>query len=573
MYIKNYSRRRRLVFFVLFLLFLVCLSRLFFIQCFRSKYLAFLARKQQNLFIRLEPYRGTIFDRNQRPLAINLPCDSLYAVPKEVKNKEEAIKKLAPILEVEASYLNKRLTSHKQFIWLARKLPGDLVDKIKELNFKGLYFLGESRRVYPNLHLASHVIGFAGLDNNGLEESELYYDQYLAGTSGWGVLLRDGRQEKLGLWEKLVLPSNGYNLILTIDEVIQFIVERQLDFILEKFHPKSASIIVMDPFTGQILALGNRPTFDLNKTSQTKADIRRNRAITDMLEPGSVFKIVTACAALEESIVDEEDKFFCENGAYRIANHVLHDHKPHGWLTFKEIIEQSSNIGVSKIAQKLGDDLLYSYIRRFGFGSKLGIDLPGEIDGVAKKPSQWSKTSIAAIPIGQEVGVSVLQLVSAISVIANQGRLMKPYLVKEIQDEYGQTVKQFYPEILSTVISPESALRMKEILVGVVENGTGKLAQVKGMRVAGKTGTAQKIDSSGRYSHKNFFALFIGFVPADNPKIAVAVVVDEPRPVYFGGVVCAPVFESICKDVLSYLETQALPIGPTLKENEITKAD
>ncbi|MFH1578527.1 MAG: penicillin-binding transpeptidase domain-containing protein, partial [Candidatus Omnitrophota bacterium] len=434
MYINNYIRRRRLIFCILFLLFLFCLGRLFFVQCFRNEHLSLLARKQQNLFIRLEPYRGTIFDRNLNLLAINLPAESLYAVPGEVKDKNDAIRKLLPILDVEPSYLEKRLNSSKHFIWLARKLPDDAVNKIKDLNLNGLYFIKESRRVYPNSSLGSHLIGFAGLDNNGLEGLELYYDRYLGGTNGWGVLLRDGRQEKLGLWEKLVLPSNGYNLVLTIDEVIQFIVEREISRIVEKYHPRGASIVVMDPLTGEILAMANYPTFDLNEASRTDNEIRRNRAITDLFEPGSVFKIVSASGALEESIVEEEDKFFCENGAYQVSNHTLHDHRPHGWLTFRELIEQSSNIGVTKVAQKMGADLVYKYIKKFGFGNKLGVDLPGEIRGIIKEPSKWSAVSIGAIPIGHEVGVTVLQLASAISTIANQGKLMRPYIVREIQD-------------------------------------------------------------------------------------------------------------------------------------------
>jgi len=558
-YINNYNRRRRLIFFVFFIFFFICLGRLFFIQCFRNSYLTALARRQQSLFIDLEPQRGIIFDRNLRPLAVNLPLESLYAVPREIEDKEEAIEKILLILKVEKSYLEKRLNSGKSFIWLARKLSPEDTAKIKKFNLKGLHFIEEAKRVYPNLHLASHLIGFAGLDNKGLEGIELSYDQYLSGTKGWGVLLRDARQEKLGLWEKLALPRNGYNLVLTIDEVIQFIVEQELDRIMERFHARGGSIIVMNPLSGEILALANRPTFDLNKTPQTDEEIKRNRAITDIIEPGSVFKIITATAALEGSYMDEQDKLFCENGAYRVANHILHDHRPHGWLTFREVIEKSSNIGVTKVAQKIGGDVLYEYIKKFGFGSKLGLDLPGEIDGIVKSPKDWSKTSIGAIPIGQEIGVTVLQLVTAISVIANQGELMRPYVVSEIQDEYGLSIKKFSPQVLSEVISPETALRLNQILMGVVENGTGGLARIKELKVAGKTGTAQKLEPDGRYSHQKFTASFIGFAPADNPKISIVVVVDEPRPVYFGGVVCAPAFKNICKNVLRYLETRSLP--------------
>ena len=573
MYINNYPRRRRLVFFLLFIVFLISLTRLFFIQCFRNKYLIQLARKQQNLFINLEPRRGTIFDRNLRPLAINLQSESLYAVPYEIKDKQGTIKLLLSILEVEQSYLEKRINSNRGFIWIKRKLSPEVVDEIKKLKIAGLYFIKESKRTYPNLHIASHLIGFAGLDNRGLEGIELFYDQYLAGANGWGIGLRDARQERLGLWEKLVLPSNGYNIILTIDEVIQFIVENELDRIMKKFRPAGGSIIVMDPLTGEILALANRPTFDLNRTPQTDDNIRRNRAITDLIEPGSVFKVITASAALEEAGANEQDRFFCENGAYRVANHTLHDHRPHGWLTFREVIEQSSNIGVTKIAQGIGGDLLYKYIKKFGFGNKLNIDLPGEIEGMIKPPRHWSAVSIGAIPIGQEVGVTVLQLASAISTIANQGKLMKPYVVREIQDEQSLAIKRFYPQLLSWVISPHTASRLAEILAGVVEHGTGRHAQVKGIRAAGKTGTAQKLEPNGRYSHNKFIASFIGFAPVDNPKIAVVVVIDEPRPVYFGGVVSAPAFKNICENVLRYLETQTSPSMQLVTKDAVGVSD
>lgn len=567
MYINNYTCRRRQVFFVFFIFFLVCLLRLFFIQGFCNQYLTSLAKKQQSLYIELEPRRGTIFDRNLKPLVINLPCESLYAVPKEITDKHKTANLLLPILNVDYDYLSGRLSRLKSFIWLARKLPDEVVESIKALNLKGLYFIKENKRVYPNLYLASHVIGFAGLDNKGLEGIELYYDSYLRGIPGWGVILRDARQAKLGLWQKLVLPCDGYNLRLTIDEVIQVIVEQELDRLVQEFHPKGASIIVMEPTSGEILALANRPNFDLNKAIQTDSQIRRNRLICDLFEPGSVFKIVTASAALEESVMNEQERIFCENGAYRVANHTLHDHRPHGWLTFSEVIEQSSNIGVTKIAQSAGKNLIYQYIRRFGFGKKLGVDLPGEITGMIKEPKYWSKTSIGAVPIGQEVGVTALQLASAISVVANQGRLMKPYIVREIQDKYGETIKRSSPQVLGEAISAQTALRLKEILVRAVENGTGKMARVEGIRVAGKTGTAQKLEPDGRYSHNKFVASFIGFAPADNPKIALVIVVDEPRPYYFGGVVCAPAFKNIAAQALKYLEGSSL-VQEVKKENQ-----
>ncbi|MBU1905917.1 MAG: penicillin-binding protein 2, partial [Candidatus Omnitrophica bacterium] len=395
----------------------------------------------------MEPLRGAIYDRNLKLQAVNIAVDSLYASPSAISadDKEKVISKLTSLLGLDQGYLKDRLYRKKDFVWIKRKLSLAQSSRIKKLGLNGLGFLKESKRSYPNSYLTSHVIGFAGLDNTGLEGVESYYNDSLKGESGWAIFLRDARQKKLALWEQMVLPKDGYDLVLTIDEVIQYIVEREIDQVVKKYNADSASVIVMDPHTGAILALANRPTYNLNDYSQVAKDQIRNRAVCDMFEPGSVFKIVTLAAALEEGEIKEEDKFFCEEGSYRVASHTLHDHRPHGWLTFRDVIKLSSNIGTTKAAQILGPEIIYKYMKLFGFGSKLGVDLLGEIPGVAKKPSRWSKVSIAAIPIGHEVGVTALQLVSAISVIANGGQLMKPYIVEEIRDKHGQRIKKFDP--------------------------------------------------------------------------------------------------------------------------------
>jgi cell division protein FtsI/penicillin-binding protein 2 len=573
-YISNYRRRVEAVF-LLFLIFLtLCIARLLFIQFFRSSYLSGIAKKQHNLFVELEPRRGTIYDSNLKAQTVNISLDSLYASDNEIedKAKPEIIRQLSTILNLEPAYLRDRLYRKKSFIWLARKVTAQQSEAIKKLNIKGLGFLKETKRNYPESYLASHIIGFAGLDNTGLEGIEVYYDRYLKGQAGWALFLRDARQKKLDLWEKMVLPKDGYDLVLTIDEVIQYIAERELDKAFNNYRAKGASIVVMDPHTGAILALANRPTYDLNENSRTGKEQLRNRAICDLFEPGSVFKIVTLSAALEEKRVNEEDKFFCENGSYKVFTHTLHDHRPHGWLTFREVIEQSSNIGTTKVAQILGPDIIFRYIKLFGFGSKLGIDLPGEISGMVKEPRFWSKISIAALPIGQEVGVTTLQLAAAISIIANGGQLMRPYIVQEIRDKYGETIKKFSPAMIRKVISIETALRVKKILTGAVENGTGKLAKVSGFTAAGKTGTAQKLEPNGTYSHNKFIASFIGFAPAEDPLIAIAITFDEPRPYYFGGVVAAPVFSLVASDVIRYLKTNQSP-NEAIALNENNRVD
>jgi len=573
-YISDFYRRSRFVFLLFFIFFCLSIARLFFIQIFRSNYLADIAKKQHNLFVELEPRRGTIYDCNLRPQASNIPVDSVYASPNEIpdKNKDKIISQLSPILNVSHEYLKDRLYRKKSFVWLGRKITPQQSEAIRNLHIKGIDFIKESRRSYSNGYLGAQVIGFAGLDNVGLEGLEMYYDSYLKGESGWALFLRDARQKKLNLYEKIVPPKDGYDIVLTIDEVIQYIAEKELEKAIKKHNAKGGSIVVMDPHTGEILALANRPTFDPNDTKSRVKDSMSNRAICDLFEPGSVFKIVTASAALEEQKANESDRIFCENGAYRVASHILHDHRAHGWLTFREVIEQSSNIGTTKIAQNLGDSLLYRYVKAFGFGVKTGVDLPGEINGMAKEPRFWSKTSIGAVPIGQEIGVTTLQLACAISVIANGGQLMRPFIVKEIIDKYKEPIKEFEPVMAHKVISLNTAERVKSILRGVIESGTGKMARIQEFSAAGKTGTAQKIEPNGAYSHTKFMATFIGFAPVDDPMVAIAVVIDEPRPYYFGGVVAAPVFKDVACDTLKYLNAK-ISAEETLVLNEVNRVN
>lgn len=555
MHISIVNRRLRAIILVFLLLFSFCASRLLYIQAFKSSYLSRIADRQHNFYMELEPLRGTIYDRNLKPLALNLPSDSLYASPRQIKNKEKAIALLKDILGLSHSYLKNRLYRDKAFVWIARKISPEQVDRIKKLKIAGLGFIRESKRCYPNNDFASHMVGFAGLDNAGLDGLELSLDGYLKGASGWAQVLRDAKQNAL-LYKNMVLPKDGYEIILTIDEFIQFVAERELDKAYKKFKAKGASVIVMDPKTGEILGFANRPSYNLNHPQDSGVDSRRNRALCDMFEPGSVFKIVTASAALEEGRFSESSRFFCEEGSYRVANHILHDHHPHGWLTFSQVISESSNIGTAKIAQGLGADIIYKYGYLFGFGKPSGVDMAGEISGVLKEPRLWSKTSIGAIPIGQEVGVTALQLACAISAIANGGVLMKPFAVKAIRQREGEIIREFSPQEIRRVVSKATARRLKDILVMATEEGTGKMARVSDFKVAGKTGTAQKIEENGTYSHRKYIASFIGFAPSDEPLIAIVVTVDEPRPYYFGGVVSAPVFKQISQDVVKYLKLQ-----------------
>lgn len=556
MYPRRHSPRFGLVFIFLIFCFVAFAVRLVLIQVFNSEFLAGLAKKQHNHLIVLEPKRGTIYDRNMRPLAINLPVYSMYANSKSMSEaeKQRAVSILSEKFGFDKKMLRNRLGRDKYFVWIQRKMTEEAYELIKAQKLKGIEFVKESKRYYPNKSLGSHIIGFAGIDNNGLEGMELQLDKYLKGKEGMSQILRDARQRELLLEKNYVAQQNGFNVILTIDETIQYIAERALEAGFKKHNAKGASIIVLNPKTGEILALANQPTYNLEEFSTVNPENKTNRALAFTYEPGSVFKIVAASAALEENAFKESDMIFCENGSYKVGNHYLKDHDPLGTLSFKEVIEQSSNIGTTKIAQKLGPDVFYQYAHKFRFGIKTGIDMVGETNGWLKKPTEWSKTSIGAIPIGQEVTVTAIQLAGAIAAIANDGIYMKPYIVKEIRDDHDQVIESFEPQVVDRVITPETAKRVQAILQGVVDNGTGKKAQIPGITVAGKTGTAQKVEG-GLYSHSKFYASFLGFAPVDDPQLAAIVIYDEPHPAYYGGTVSAPVFQEVISDSLKYIST------------------
>jgi cell division protein FtsI (penicillin-binding protein 3) len=561
LFLRKYPLRFAVVCIFLFVSFGYSIGFLIFIQIFRSDYLSNLALRQHEHAMVLEPRRGTIYDRNMRALAINLPVYSVYANARAMRQERdisEVVEKLSGILKVDPQQIRVKLEKNKYFVWMARKVKQEIYLTVKNLRLPGIGFVKESKRFYPNQALASHLIGFAGLDNNGLDGLERDYDKYLKGQPGHATILRDAHSRELMFDKGYIAPVDGFSVVLTIDETIQFIAERALDRMYQKYNAKGASIIVMDPKTGEILAFANRPTYNLEEASKSTPESRTNRAIVFTYEPGSVFKIVTASAALQEGVIKEGDMINCEHGAYRVANHILHDHEPLGTITFKQVIEQSSNIGTTKVAQRLGPQRVYNYAHLFRFGMKTGIDLPGEAPGMLKPVRQWSKTSIGAVPIGQEVTVTPIQMMGAISAIANDGIYMRPFVVKYIKDSHGQIIYHHSPQMLDVVISKETSKRMKAILKGVVDEGTGTKAAIKGVTVAGKTGTAQKV-VSGIYSHAHFYATFAGFAPVENPRLAAVVVFDDPHPAYYGGTVSAPVFSEVVGDSLKYLNTHHQP--------------
>ncbi len=550
------NKRIYALWFVFFLLLGLELGRTVYLQVLRHDFFLEQARRQHNVSIVLPAKRGVITDRNKRAFAFDIVSFSLYAQPRSMSSaqKEEVAERLSRILGLSRDKILSRLYKDKAFVWIRRKLDLETKKRIDSLKLPGLGWIREFTRFYPDKSLASHVVGFVNVDRRGMAGVELYYDDFLRGEDGKMYLIRDGRTVTLPLEsEGYVSPRSGVNLELTIDKVIQSITESALDWMVEKFKPSSAWAVVMDPFTGQVLAMAVRPTFDPNRFYEVDPETMRNRAITDMYEPGSVFKIITASAALEEGVVSEEEKIFCENGAYRVFSHILHDYHPYGELTFKQVIEKSSNIGTVKVAQRLGKERLYDYILRFGFGRKTGIDLPGETPGSLKKPSFWSKISISAVPIGQEVGVSAIQLACAVSVIANGGYWVQPYVGRALLDWKGFVLKDLSKgKERRRVISPLTASRLREIMKAVVETGTGRRAQLEGFSVAGKTGTAQRI-VDGRYSNVYFNSSFVGFVPGEDPEVVIVVSARTKKPFHFGGVVCAPTFKRIAQDVLNYL--------------------
>ena len=468
--------------------------------------------------------------------------------------KEDYADKLSGVIGMDRAEILARLKSDKTFVWIKRELEKDIGDKVEKLGLRGLKLTKERKRFYPNGELASHVIGFAGIDDTGLEGVELAYDGYLKGAPGFRWTIKDAKRRNILSKDlKVIPPSDGLDLVLTIDETIQHIAESRLEKAYTDNKAASASIIVMDPHNGDILALANRPAYDINDFSSTDRSAMRNRAVTDVYEPGSVFKIVTASCAIENGAATPTQEFLCESGEYVTGGRTLHDHKPYETLTFSEIIAKSSNIGVAKIAESLGKDEISRYIKLFGFGRPTGIDMPGEAAGIVRPAGDWSGVSISSVPIGQGIAVTSMQMISAVSIIANGGYLVTPRVVSEIRDKSGNVIKKASNAAVRPILRKRTADIMKDILKAAVEDGTGANARLERYTSAGKTGTAQKVEPDGGYSHERFIASFAGFAPADNPKIAILVTLDEPGPVYYGGAVAAPVFKDVARDVLRYL--------------------
>jgi cell division protein FtsI (penicillin-binding protein 3) len=552
----SFSRSRRYVLLLLLLSgFGLVLFRLVTLQVFQAAELSVRADRQHQKTVSLEGARGTIVDRHGKILAMNVEVPSVFGVPNSLESPLKTARQLSPILHVRTDELERKLRQDRSFVWLARKLDPEQGRRLDLLSLDGIGVVMEGRRFYPKGPLLAHVLGFSGMDGEGLEGLEHRYESYLRGEKRMMVLQRDAFGRTVfpkGMTERS--PTPGRSLVLTIDEVIQYLAERELEEAVNRAQAKSGTMIVLDPKTGAVLAMAVSPRFDPNAVSALSADRWRNRALTDAYEPGSTMKAMMAAAAIEERVVRPNTMVFGEHGHMTVANTVIHDHERLGWVSFAQVIQKSSNIGAAKTGMALGEQRLYRYLQAFGFGQRTEIDLPGEGVGLVRNTKDWGRRSVASISMGQEIGVTPLQMVSAIAAIANGGVLMKPHVVSEIRDADGHILKQVSPQARRRVVSPETARSVTKILEGVVTDGTGTKAAIPGFRVAGKTGTAQKIDPrTGTYSTSRFVASFAGYVPADNPQLAMIVIIDEPQGDVWGGAVAAPLFSRVGGQVLSYL--------------------
>lgn len=538
---------------MLFLWCCVIALRLLYLQIFRYGDFEQRAQHQQQRSIEVSPKRGIIYDRAGHELAMSMLVDSAFAVPTEIPDLPNTISLITRITKQDPRVLLADCRARKTFCWVARKGDPQTIHRLRDLNLQGIHYQKEAQRFYPNHELAAQVLGYVGTDDEGLSGIERQYDDQLHGQPGEMLISVDARKKWFGRVEKE--PQPGDNVVLTLDENIQYIAERELKQAIETTRAIAGTVIVESPRTGEVLALANWPTFDPNIKKEIRPEALKNRAVSDVYEPGSTFKVVTVSGALEEKITRPNEIFDCQMGAIVINGMRIRDHKPFGLLPVSGIIANSSDVGAIKIALRLGEDRFYKYIRAFGFGQQTGIELPGETRGLAKPVNRWSKVSIGAISMGQEIGISPLQLVGMISTIANDGTWVAPRIVAaSSQPQSAPQTVVFHPANQHRVVSTLTAAEMKEMLQGVVLHGTGRKAILEGYSAAGKTGTAQKLDpATGTYSRTKYVASFGGFAPINNPAITVAVILDSAIGPHQGGQIAAPVFQRVAQQVLEYL--------------------
>jgi cell division protein FtsI (penicillin-binding protein 3) len=553
-------------------------GRLIYLQVFSYGKFVKQAGHQQQRAIPLAAKRGVIYDRAGRELAMSVMVDSAFAVPTEVKDLPTAIHLITRITGDDYNVVLADCRAHKTFCWVARKADDETIQRINSLKLQGVHFQKEPKRFYPARDLAAQVLGSVGMEDTGLSGIEHEFDEQLRGKAGKMFISVDARKQWFS--DVATQPDPGDNVVLTIDKNIQYIAEKEIDQAIHDTQAVAGTVIVENPHTGEILALANRPTFNPNVSKQIKPETLTNRAVSYVYEPGSAFKVVTISAALEERVTNPDEIFDCQMGSIVFNGMRIRDAEKHGLLPVSGVLAHSSNVGAIKIALRLGEDRYYNYIRAFGFGQPTGIELPGETRGITKPPSRWSKVSIAAISIGQEIGVSPLQVAGLISTIANDGVYVAPRIVAGTEPPTGalQTIA-FHPAVSHRVISPFTAAEMRSMMQKVVLEGTGRKAILEGYSSAGKTGTGQKVDpATGVYSKTKYNATFAGFAPVNNPQIVVTVILDSAVGPHQGGQVSAPVFHRIAQQVLEYLHVpHDLPLAPKhqllLAQSKITDAE
>ena len=555
---QNRARIRIIILGFFFMIWLVGLTiRLIQLQVFEHPRLKTEVLEQNQNRNTIHPKRGTIYDCMGDILARSLPIQSVFFSPFKGEPSHlqiEKIKKLKKILDLSENELQsiyKRIEKNSSFIWLKRKIDPAKEEKVKELSLSGVYFLEENKRFYPHGKLAAHLLGRVNIDDVGASGVEYKYNSVLEGKKGEHLILRDAKKREYR-FETLKEPEAGKDLILTIDETIQYYAEKELERAMRKTEASWGTVIISQPATGEILAMANYPTCDLNNPPPMPLELDRNKAIHHNFEPGSTFKIVTASAALEARKVNLTDSFDCSKGFIRVAGKTIRDHELFGVLSFPEIIIHSSNVGTIQFGQSIGEEIFFETIKAFGFGKKTGIDLPAEEKGIFGPLDNWTQISAASLSIGYEISVTATQLLQAINVVANKGFIISPRVVKKILSSADEAMEKPYRR--KRILSEKTALILTSILQNAVRRGTGITARINGYKVAGKTGTAQKFDPSiGGYSSTAHTSSFAGFVPADNPAISIVVVIDEPKGPYTGGEVAAPLFRDIATLVLRYL--------------------
>src|SRR5712675_817385 len=540
--------------------------RLIYLHAIKHDHYAELAAKKHVHQRVIHAERGMILDANNEVRAHNIPVETVVADATLLSDVQATVSLLNTELEIPSQELAEKLNSDRRYIVIKRELPAARADALREKlragNLRGILFEHDATRIYPNGSMLCHVIGFTDFDRHGVQGVEASMEAYLHGEDGYRFIEHNrAGQEIVPYRGQERAPRDGYQVHLTVDLGLQSIVEEEIEAAMTEYSPQKATIILMRPQTGEILAIANRPNFDLNLRSDAKPEQMKNRAIIDMMEPGSTFKIVAAASVLNEHKLRPDSEVFCENGVWNYGGSPLHDHHAYGYLSVRDILIKSSNIGAAKLALTVGDQKFYEYIRRFGFGERTGIELPGEINGVIRPPRSWSKISITRIPMGHEIGVTPLQMTVAMATIANGGKLITPRVVKSVTTSDGKMVSEFSPSILRQVISSETAREIGDALRGVVsDQGTAAAAAVHGFTIAGKTGTAQKVNPHGGYDHGKYVVSFLGYLPADHPEFVGLVVLDDAHTnkpeLNYGGLVVGPIFSRVAEKAARYLDLE-----------------